>query len=54
MSSLKVFDIRGRLLLEKKNINALQTTFNTGLTNEVLLAQITSTDGVVVTKKVIN
>ena len=54
MSSIKVFDIRGRLLLEKKNINALQTNFSLGLTNEVLLVQITSTDGIVVTKKVIN
>ena len=54
MSSLKVFDIRGRLLLEKMDINALQTTFSIGLTNEVLLVQVTSTDGIVVTKKVIN
>ena len=54
MSSLKVFDIRGRLLLEKKNINDSQTTFSIGLSNEVLLVQVTSTEGIVVTKKVIN
>ena len=53
MSSIKVFDIRGRLLEEKKGINASQTTIGSGLTNEVLLVQITSEDGVVVTKKVV-
>jgi hypothetical protein len=54
MSSIKVFDIRGRLLQERKNINATQTTIDSGLlANQVLLVQITSKDGVVVTKKVI-
>ncbi len=54
MSSLKVFDIRGRLLLERKDINATQTIFNVGLINEVLLVQVKTTDGIIVTKKVIN
>ena len=53
MSSIKVFDIRGRLLQEKKGINASQTTISGGLADEVLLVQITSQDGVVVTKKVV-
>ncbi len=53
MSSVKVFDIRGRLIQERKGINASQTTINVGLANEVLLVQITSQDGIVVTKKVI-
>jgi len=53
MSSVKVFDIRGRLLLNKKGINASQTILNVGLSNEVLLVQITSEDGAIVTKKVI-
>jgi trimeric autotransporter adhesin len=53
MSTVKVFDIRGRLLSDKKEINASQTTITAGQTNEVLLIQITSQDGVVVTKKVI-
>ena len=53
MSSVKVFDIRGRLIEEKNNINASQTTIKGGLANEVLLVQITSEDGVTVTKKVI-
>ncbi len=53
MSSVKVFDIRGRLLEERKEINASQTTIGRGLTNQVLLVQITSEDGITVTKKVI-
>ena len=53
MASIKVFDIRGRLLQEKKAINASQTKIDGGLANQVLLVQITSEDGVVVTKKVI-
>ncbi len=53
MASVKVFDIRGRLLQERKDINASQTVINGGLANEVLLVQIVSEDGIVVTKKVI-
>jgi hypothetical protein len=53
MSKVKIFDIRGRFLQEQKDINATQTTINVGLVNEVLLVQISSEDGVVVTKKVV-
>jgi hypothetical protein len=53
MNSVKVFDIRGRLLEEKKGINASQTTLRGGSANEVLLIQVTSQDGITVTKKVI-
>lgn len=53
MASVKVFDIRGRLLVEQKEINATQTTVSGGLANEVLLIQITTVDGTVVTKKVV-
>ena len=53
MDSIKVFDIRGRLLETKKGINASETIIGAGLANEVLLVQITSEDGVVVTKKVV-
>jgi hypothetical protein len=53
MASVKVFDIRGRLLQEYKAINASQTNISLGLSNEVLLVQITSNDGVVITKKVV-
>jgi len=53
MSSIKIFDIRGRLLEEKKGINATQATIGSGLVNQVLLVQITSVNGITVTKKVI-
>ena len=53
MSNIKVYDVRGRLLQEYKNVNDSQTTINVGLVNQVLLVQITSEDGVMVTKKVI-
>ena len=53
MASVKVYDIRGRLLIEKNEINASQTTIGGGMANEVLLIQITTTDGIVVTKRAI-
>ncbi|WP_293871626.1 T9SS sorting signal type C domain-containing protein, partial [Flavobacterium sp.] len=53
MSSIKVFDVRGRLIETKSNINANQATINGGFANEVLLVQITTEDGFVVTKKVL-
>jgi hypothetical protein len=53
MSNIKVYDVRGRLLQEYKNVNDSQTTINVGLVNQVLFVQITSEDGVMVTKKVI-
>jgi hypothetical protein len=53
MDAVKVFDIRGRLLLTQNAINASQTSFNEGMTNQVLLVQITTVDGLTVTKKVI-
>lgn len=53
MASIRVFDIRGRLIEELKGINSNQASIRGGLTNEVLLVQITSEEGAVVTKKVI-
>jgi hypothetical protein len=53
MSAVKVFDVRGRLLVEKQGINATQTSVTAGLSNEVLLVQIKTVDGSIVTKKVI-
>lgn len=53
MSGVKVFDVRGRLILAKNEVNDSQITINVGQTNGVLLIQITSQEGLVVTKKVI-
>ena len=54
MDSVKIFDIRGRLLVSKSNINASESSLKVGKTNQVLIVQITSIDGVKITKKVIN
>ncbi|MEC4005916.1 T9SS sorting signal type C domain-containing protein, partial [Flavobacterium sp. SUN052] len=54
MATVRIFDIRGRLLVEKKAINASETRINAGTTNQVLLVQVTTTDGLVGLKKVIN
>jgi hypothetical protein len=53
MSSVRIFDITGKLLLEKKGIEASQTLLKLNSTTEVLLVQITSSEGKVVTKKVL-
>lgn len=53
MDEVKVFDLRGRLLSHLKDINATQITFDGGEANQMLLVQITTVDGVTVTKKVI-
>lgn len=53
MDSVKIFDIRGRMLLEQKAINATQATIDVGSVNEVLLVKVKSIDGIMVTKKVI-
>jgi hypothetical protein len=53
MSSINVFDIRGRLLTTQTGINANETIVSAGQANEVLLIQVTSIDGAVVTKKVV-
>jgi hypothetical protein len=54
MSNVKVYDSRGRLLIEKKNINASEIKINPGVSNQVLILKITSDENEVVTKKVVN
>jgi hypothetical protein len=54
MSTIKIYDIRGRLLIEKKDVNASETRLNIGSTNQVLLIQVTTIDGLKATKKVVN
>jgi hypothetical protein len=54
MSKLQVYDVRGRLLVEKNNINGNEARLNPGTQNQVLLVKITSVSNEVVTKKVIN
>lgn len=54
IQKIRVFDVRGRMLLEKEDISATQTTINVGSSNQVLLIEITTKDGIVITKKYVN
>lgn len=54
MKQVKLMDLRGRLIAEKDQINNTTTSFSElNAAQQVLLVQITTTDGKVVTKKVI-
>jgi hypothetical protein len=54
MKSVAIYDVTGRLITSQKEIYATQTRFTTlPSTNQVLLVQITSENGVKVTKKVV-
>ena len=51
---VKIFDIRGRLVAEKNNINATDVNFSQlNTAQQVLLVQITTEAGELITKKVI-
>jgi len=39
--------------MEKKDVNTTETRINVGTTNEVLLVQVTTTEGLKATKKVV-
>ena len=52
--NIKIFDTRGRLLLEKNDINSNEISLNIGDTNQVVLVKTTLFDGQIVTKKLIN
>ena len=54
MKEVTIYDIRGRVLVTKTNINASETKINVGTTNQVLLVQVTTVDGFKATKKVVN
>lgn len=54
MSTVKVYDVLGRLLAQSNKINASQTQINIPATNQALIVQITSSEGIVVVKKVAN
>lgn len=53
MKKVAIYDVRGRLLIGKDNINATEVKFEQlPFANQVLLVQITSADGITVTKKI--
>ncbi len=54
MKSIKILDLRGRIIDFKENIHSSQTIVKEFLVaNEVLFLQITNEEGIVVTKKII-
>jgi len=53
MDKVKIYDLSGRLITEKNAIQAVDTIFtNVPASPQILLVQITSVDGVTVTKKI--
>jgi hypothetical protein len=52
MSNIRIFNVKGSLLFDKKEINASETSIDIGSTNEVLLVEIITTEGEKVVKKV--
>lgn len=54
LSSVAVFDVSGRLIVQMENINSNTVKLETGKVKGVLIVKIISNDNVVVTRKVIN
>ncbi|WP_264520563.1 hypothetical protein [Flavobacterium sp. N1994] len=54
MATVRIFDISGRVLFEKTGINASETRINVGVANQVLLAEVTTIEGLKATKKIAN
>jgi hypothetical protein len=54
MDDVKIFDISGRLLLQKDQINAFETKIPMARINEVLIVVVTSQNHETVTKKIVN
>lgn len=54
MTSVKVFDIRGRLLIEKSGLNTIELRIDGGLSEQVLMLRVTLENNVTIIKKIIN
>jgi hypothetical protein len=55
IANIKVFDIQGRLIAERKNVNANSATISTLKTpQQVLIVKVTGLDNAVVSKKIVN
>jgi hypothetical protein len=52
LGSVKIIDLRGSVLAEKTAINTSKTNVNIMVPNQVVLVQVTNTNGTVVTKKI--
>jgi hypothetical protein len=54
MATIRIYDIRGRLLIEKNAVNASEARIQVGTTNQVLLVEVVTVDGSKATKKIVN
>ncbi len=54
INNVKVYDVQGRLVAERKNVKSNSAAINNLRTNQVLIVKVTSENNVVVTKKVLN
>ena len=54
MSTVQLYDIRGRLLVEKNNLSGNEVRMHVGNTNQVLIVKITTSTGDIVTKKIVH
>jgi hypothetical protein len=52
MSDVKVYDLQGRLVASKKSIGSNETSINLNASNQVYMVKVTTADGAVVTKKI--
>ena len=53
IDQIRVYDLHGRLLAEKKQINATETKTTSFAVNQLLLIEITAVNGAKITKKII-
>lgn len=53
IDEVRIFDVRGRLLHEQKNTNSESSAINIAAQEQMLIVQVTTTDGAKATKKVI-
>jgi hypothetical protein len=53
MTTVKIFDLSGRIVVEKKKINTSEVRLELGVSDSVFLVQIVTKEGLVVTKKII-
>ena len=54
MSKVQLYDVRGRLLLEKDNLKTSEIRINAGTINQVLIAKITTANNEIITRKIVN
>ena len=54
LDHIEVYDMNGRLVSDAKNIRAQEARFPLSQVNQVLIFKITTTDGVTVSKKIVN